>query len=135
MGAINRAAGTVGIIGGLFLAISGSVGMVSTLQFIKSVLENLNILSPEIRMVFNVLILLAALGGITVIIGGYLIYKDFHRIGKILVIIGCGVGLFGLIIQAFLAWLNGSLTEFKTYMTSTLQGIGILLSILCVKIA
>ena len=135
VGAINRTAGAIGMVGGLLLTLSGAVGMVSTLQFIKSVLESLNLLGSEMRMLFNVLIFLAALGGITVMIGGYLIYKDFHRIGKILVVIGCGVGLLGLLIQAFLAWINGSLSEFKTYMTSTFQGIGILLSIICVKIA
>jgi len=53
-----------------------------------------------------VLIFIAALGGISVIIGGLLMLY-VPKLGKLLVMLGAGLGLFGFLIPMSLAWYQG----------------------------
>ena len=134
-GARNKPAGIMAIIGGILLTISGSIGMVAILKFLKDVLDNMGMGSSELSLAFKIMILLAAFGGLTVILGGLLIFKNFFRSGRFLIMLGAGMGLIGLIIQVIVHWRNGTLGEFEAWMTSSVQGIGILLSIAAAKIA
>ncbi len=61
---------------------------------------------PLIGTIFRVLIFIAALGGISVIIGGLLTFY-VPRTGKILVMLGAGLGLFTFLIPMYLAWYQG----------------------------
>ncbi len=78
------------------------------------------------------LIFLAALGGISVTIGGLLIL-NVPRIGKLLVTLGAGLGLLGFMIPMSLAWHQGiPITElFKGYVSPTVGYVlGIMLTII-----
>ena len=78
------------------------------------------------------LIFVAALGGISVIIGGLLTFY-VPWIGKLLVMLGVELGLFGFMIPMSLAWYQGMpINElFKGYVSSTWQyALGIMLTII-----
>ncbi len=134
-GARNKPACIIAIIGGLLLVITGWTGMVGTLKFLKDVLASIGISGSEAELVFKILIILAALGGITVILGGLLIYKNFFRSGRFLIMLGAGIGLIGLIIQASLAYMNGTFGEFSAWASTSIQGLGVLLSIIATVIS
>ena len=88
--------------------------------------------SPILATIFKVLIFRAALGGISVIIGGLLILR-VPRVGKLLVMLGAGLGLFGFMIPMSLAWYQGiPINElFKGYVSSTWEYVlGIMLTII-----
>ena len=72
------------------------------LEYIQPVVSAL----PILATIFNVLIFIAALGGISVIIGGLLILH-LPRTGKLLVMLGAGLGLFGFMLPMSLAWYQG----------------------------
>jgi len=79
-----------------------------------------------------VLIFIAALGGSSVITGGLLTFY-VPRIGKLLVMLGAGLALFGFMIPMSLAWYQGMpINElFKGYVSSTWQYVlGIMLKII-----
>ena len=92
------------ILSGILLMISGtsgSIGVYGTiLSLITSFVENDLVLST-LRVVAFILIFIASLGGISVIFGGYLIYKSQVRMGKFIIGIIAGVGIPGLLLALF----------------------------------
>jgi hypothetical protein len=84
------------IIGGLLLIVSGTRGPIGILLII---LEKTTLLirDPLIltvaAMVALFLVILSLLGGFTVILGGYMIYKNHEGTGKMLIGLGAGVGI------------------------------------------
>jgi hypothetical protein len=132
----NKWAGILAIIGGILLFISGTAGMVDLLESLRDiVIEYMGDASSTIENIFWVLIIIAMLGGISVIIGGYLIYKDHPIAGKILIMLGAGMGLIGLIINIIIAIYHGETGNFLNWLITTFAGIGIILAIIAQRIA
>ncbi|MFX1561738.1 MAG: hypothetical protein ACFFDP_00325 [Promethearchaeota archaeon] len=109
----NKGGIIVGLISGILLIIGGAtggVGLFGTLPFIAAVLG----LPAEIMMIINIALLIlefiASLGGIAVIIGVLLVAKERIGFGKLLIMLGAGMGLFGLILFGVAMFLSGYLT-------------------------
>lgn len=130
----DRNAGILAITGGVLLSIGGWIGMINLLSIIKEiVVEEMGIGNSSILLLFKILIFFAGLGGLSIIIGGMLVLKDEFDLGRILILLGVGVGVIGFVISVVVNWLNGSLTNFYGYLFHTLEGVGLLLSIIASK--
>ena len=128
----NKIAGVLCIVGGALLVVAGTTGMKPLLEQILKYIQPTVDASPILATIFRVLIFIAALGGISVIIGGLLIL-NVPRIGKLLVMLGAGLGLLGFLIPMSLAWHQGiPLNElFEGYVSSTAGYVlGIMLTII-----
>jgi hypothetical protein len=98
------------IVGGICLLIAGITGM-AAMDTVRSVVEEkLGIHDTNIHTIFIALILIASLGGIAVIVGGFLIGGSLVRTGKLLIALGAGIGLLGLIIAFLISYYNGNPT-------------------------
>jgi hypothetical protein len=124
----NKTAGILCIVGGALLVVAGTTAMKPLLEEILRYIQPTINASPILATIFRVLIFVAALGGISVIIGGLLIL-NVPRIGKLLVMLGAGLGLFGFMIPLSLGIpINGL---FKGYVSSTWGYVlGIMLTII-----
>ena len=128
----NRTAGILCIVGGALLAVAGTTGMKPLLEEILKYIQPAVDAYPLIGTIFRVFIFVAALGGISVAIGGLLTFY-VPRTGKILVMLGAGLGLFGFMIPMSLAWHQGiPINELlKGYVSPTLGYVlGIMLTII-----
>ena len=126
----------IAIIGGILLFISGTAGMVNFLESLHDIVNELMGESNDtIENVFWVLIIIAMLGGISVMIGGYLIWKDFPIAGKIFIILGTSMGIIGLIISLISALYHGETDNFMNWLTTSFAGIGVILAIAAQRIA
>ena len=116
----NKIAGILFIVGGALLVVAGTTGMEPLLEEILKYIQPTVDASLILASIFRVLIFIAALGGISVIIGGLLTFY-VPRIGKLLVMLGAGLGLFGFLIPMMLAWYQGiPINElFGGYVSST----------------
>ena len=79
------------------LLVSGYTGARPVNNFF-SLLEEIFGSRPFLIVLAYVFVGLASLGGFTVLAGGYLIWKDRVRIGRILILIGSGAGFFTLVL-------------------------------------
>jgi hypothetical protein len=128
----NRTAGLLCIMGGALLVVAGTTGMKPLLEEILMYIQPAVDASPILSTIFRVLIFIAALGGISVTIGGLLTFY-VPRIGKLLVMLGAGLGLLGFMIPMMLAWHQGiPINElFKGYVSPTVGYVlGIMLTII-----
>jgi hypothetical protein len=116
----NKIAGLLCIAGGALLVVAGTVGMKPFLEEILKFIQPAVDASPILATIFKVLIFIAALGGISVIIGGLLMFY-VPKIGNLLVTLGAGLGLFGFLIPMMLAWYQGIPINrlFGGYVSST----------------
>ncbi len=101
---INKAAGLVAILGGILMLLSGTTGAATWSELGEIVIEYTGI--DSLGIVFQVLVLIGSLGGIVVILGGLMfrgnIWAENDKrfpIGKLLITLGAGLGLFGVIIM------------------------------------
>jgi len=119
-------------VGFLCIVVAGTTGMKPLLEEILGYIQPTVYASPTLATIFRVLIFVVALVGISVIIGGLLILH-IPRIGKLLVMLGAGLGLFGFMIPLSLAWHQGIPINglFEGYVSST-RGyvLGIMLTII-----
>ncbi|RLI48214.1 MAG: hypothetical protein DRO73_09910 [Candidatus Thorarchaeota archaeon] len=128
------------IIGGVLLISVGAVGSIgfwTCLEYINSILE----LAPPygvVQVVSYVLLFIASLGGVGVIVGGYLMTT--HRFGteKFVIGIAAGMSLIGLLIQlgttVYFSGLQG-FTDMMSMIAQSAGWIGIILSILARRTA
>jgi hypothetical protein len=129
---MSKIAGALAVVGGVMLVFGGFAGTAqSTLDTVKTLTEKWfpdNGQKGNILTILTIMTYLAMLGGFAVILGGYLMWKDWDIAGKILVWLGTGVGILSLVISAIIALATGN---WDTYVVSnlTLVGIGIVLSI------
>ena len=116
----NKTAGLLCIVGSALLMAAATIGMKPLLEKILKHIQPAVDTSPILATIFRVLILIAALGGISVMIGGLLTFQ-IPRIGKLLVMLGAGLGLFGFMIPMSLAGHQGKpISElFKDNVSST----------------
>jgi hypothetical protein len=70
----NKTAGLLCIAGGALLVVTGTTGMKPLLEQIQKYIQPAVDASPILATIFSVLIFVAALGGISVIIGGLLTF-------------------------------------------------------------
>jgi len=121
-----RKAMYIAIVAGILLLLSGISGLATWETIGEFVEENVSD-NEAIQIVFAVLIFIASLGGIAVIIGGILIGKDKLGTGRFLIMLGAGMGIIGLIVSIYVAYVQGSLTIGGFF---SLGFIGIVLSII-----
>ena len=132
----NRTAGILAVIGGLFILIGGGTGMARFLSELSEIVQDLlGGKNETVETIFWILIIIAALGGISVIIGGLLIYKEYIIPGKILTALGAGIGVIGLILGIVTAFAKGEELQFFSWLTTSLMGIGLVLSLVARMIA
>ncbi len=122
----------VAIVGGIMLLISGTNG-VSTMETLQGIITLVAGEHQLIIYTFIVLIIIAALGGLSVICGGILIWRGRVTPGKILIFLGAGGGLIGLLIN-IIPWLvqEGAVT---LDWVLDLEILGLILSVAAQKIA
>ncbi|MFX1259232.1 MAG: zinc ribbon domain-containing protein, partial [Promethearchaeota archaeon] len=97
-------------------------------------------LTTVLTVLITLLLVIMAGGGISVIIGAILIYINMYKLGKIIIALGTGMGLFGIIM--FLIWeasfVNpvNTLTDFGFFLLSLLLNfyfIGVLMAFIAKK--
>jgi hypothetical protein len=118
----SEAAILAGIAGGL-LIFSGWTGARPVDHFF-TLLEGIFGDRPFLIVLAYVFVGLASLGGFGVILGGYLIWKDRVRTGRILILVGSGAGFFTLL---FFVLVNLRREEFSLILSvlPTVAGIGV----------
>lgn len=119
------------LVSGVLLLISGISGA-GTWRSLRVGLENYVALPPNVELALQIIIVLGALGGLTVLAAAYLLWKGLKRTGRLLVTIGVGIGLIGLTLAILLALVNGSLESFLSPSTGL---VGIVLSIVARMLA
>lgn len=120
----NQAMG-IAIIAGALLLIAGISGA-TTWEAVKGFVASQFPGNEILEFVFVILIFIASLGGIAVIIGGLLIGKKKIGTGRLLILLGAGIGIIGLIFSTIVAYNEGNLTIGSFLSIGT---IGIILSI------
>ena len=122
----NKTAMYLAVAAGVLLLVAGITG-VAMIQTIKDFVTNMFPGNDILNIVFMILLLLAALGGILVIVGGVLIGKNKVGGGKVLITIGVGAGLVGLIIALVISAKQGALV---TGSGGIIGFVGIVLSVI-----
>ena len=121
----NKKAMIIAIIAGILLLMSGVSGF-ATWETIKAFVTQNIVDNFIVQIIFTILIFIASLGGLAVIIGGFLISKEKIRSGKLFITLGAGLGLIGLIFSIVVAYMEHSLTLGSFLSLGT---IGLILSI------
>lgn len=127
----NSLAKKLAIISGLLLLLSGGSGVAA----IKMLAEILFSIIPENKLLiwmFTFLIIIASFGGITVMIGGFLIGKHKVTLGRILIQLGSGMGVLGLLLMILVAIINGRFIMGSFFSIGTL---GVTLSVIAVLVS
>ncbi|MHA1247797.1 MAG: hypothetical protein ACTSPE_10750 [Candidatus Thorarchaeota archaeon] len=128
------------VIGGILLISVGAVGSIgfwAYLEYINSIPE-LAPLYGVVQVVLYVLLFIASLGGVGVIVGGYLMTTHRFGTGKFVIGIAAGMSLIGLLIQLGTTVYFSGLQGFIDMMSMIAQSagwIGIILSILARRTA
>ncbi len=117
-----KAAGYLVIVGGVLLLLGGITGGTFMWELAGKAADALfdGETASQVGMVLQWIIFLATLGGLVVIIAGWLILKGVPVIPKILIYIGMGVGLLSLIIGAVVAQATG---HYDTWLQAQLLNI------------
>jgi len=127
------------LVGGSLLMASGVSGGLGLYGFLLSLLEE--VLAPPydavVSCVMTFLTFLASLGGLTVFLGGLLIYMGRLTTGKFLIRLGSGTGVLGYFAMLASRAIGG-VEEFKLFLysaASSLGWIGITFSVACLVLA
>jgi len=99
---------------GILLVIAGTTGSVGVYGAVLSMLiqsSQETTIRAVLEWIALTLVLLASLGGFSVILGGYLIYKSRVKLGKLIISIGVGVGIPGLLLAVFAGIATQSLSS------------------------
>jgi hypothetical protein len=115
----------ISLLSGFLLLLSGSNGAAVWEDIGYLVLEYVNVFL--VKLLFFIAIIIASLGGLSVIIGGYLILKKKRTLGRLLILIAPGAGIISILFQVYLNIINPNVL-FSFFMSTTT--IGIILSIL-----
>jgi hypothetical protein len=137
----NRTPFLLALIGGILLWIAGATGSVGIAGTITQIIASIPELAPFVdilNLIYYILLILAGLGGITVIGGGALMTTNRVGTGKFLIGIGAGMGLISLIIQiAQNIYTFGAGVALDLFLATamTTVGAGILISIAARRLA
>jgi hypothetical protein len=137
----NRLAACIAFVSGILFLASGYKANIWIYEFIAS--EFLSIQS--LRQFWNLVIvpigllaILSQLGGITVMMGAGFFAANRVNLGKLLVMIGTGQGLFTIAIRILVELWSGqfwSVNNYVTWLTSTATGLGILFAVVTPTVA
>jgi hypothetical protein len=95
----NDQAGLLGALAGILLAITGWTGYRSVDHLFDLFAEIFGIgRNPILRIVAAVFIGIASLGGLSVLFGAFLIWRDRVRFGRMFILLGSGAGFFTLLV-------------------------------------
>jgi hypothetical protein len=131
----NRVAGAIAFTSGILFLLSGYKANIMIYHLIEN---EVRIHAAEQFLIFilfpiGILALLSQLGGITVIMGAGLFVANRVNIGKFLVVIGTGQGLFTIVLRVILdIWSGHSplANNYVTWLTSSAAGLGILFAVM-----
>ena len=93
----NAEAALLAGLAGALLLVSGYTGVRSVDRFF-TLLEGVFGNAAFLIVLAYAFIAIASLGGFTVMFGGYLIWKDRVRLGRIVILLGSGAGFFTLLL-------------------------------------
>jgi hypothetical protein len=93
----NAEAATFATVAGIVLIVSGYAGTRSVERMFTLLVDVFGV-NPVFRVVAYIVFGIASLGGFSVIFGGYMIWKDRVRVGRIFILIGSGAGFFTLLV-------------------------------------
>jgi len=93
----NDKAALLAAVAGILLIVSGYTGVRSVDRFF-TLLEDVFGNRPSLIVLAYVFIGIASLGGFAVLFGGYLIWRDRVRLGRVIILIGSGAGFFTLLL-------------------------------------
>lgn len=125
------------IVAGVFLIVSGTrgpVGIYETIMKTLSMITSDPLILSVAGTIALVFVTLSSLGGFTVILGGFLAYRNHVRTGKLLMSIGAGFGIFSFILLLITIVLSGDLS-IVTSEYSPIGWVGIILSFVARTIA
>jgi hypothetical protein len=125
----RRTAFLSALVGGTCLIIAGASGGVGIYAMAATQLQSLYpqypMLATIVGIVLPALSFIASLGGIAVIIGGILILGVRLTTGKFLIMIGAGVGIFGIILGLASGLISGlTLAQSAQAVFATYQIVG-----------
>jgi len=132
----NRAAAAIAFVSGILFITSGYKANIAIYNLIESqiiAIDGLRDLWQYLIAPIGVLALLAQLGGITVLFGAGFFAANRVNIGKFLVIVGTGQGLFTIAIRILTEIWTGqiwSINNYVIWLTSSGAGLGILFAVL-----
>ncbi len=132
----NRAAAAIAFISGILFISSGYKANIAIYNLIESqifAIDGLRDFWQYLIVPIGVLALLAQLGGITVLFGAGFFAANRVNIGKFLVIVGTGQGLFTIAIRILTEIWTGqiwSINNYVIWLTSSGAGLGILFAVL-----
>ena len=137
----NRAAAAIAFISGILFISSGykaNIAIYSIIQDQIIAIDSLRDFWQYLLTPIGVLALLAQLGGVTVLFGAAFFAANRVNLGKLLVMVGTGQGLFTIAIRILVELWSGqlwSVNNYITWLTSTATGLGILFAIVAPTIA
>ena len=109
----NSLAFTLSVPAGILLLLKGIAGPTEAYSWLLNYLSSGIIADQTIQSIITtillILIFISTLGGISVIAGGFLVWKNHITIGKILISLGAGVGFFWVIFLIFTLASTGNL--------------------------
>jgi hypothetical protein len=135
----NRAAAAIAFVSGILFISSGYKANIAIYNLIESqiiAVDGLREIWQYLITPIGVLALLAQLGGITVLFGAGFFAANRVNIGKFLVIVGTGQGLFTIAIRILTVFITNQsessalLYNYVTWLTSSAAGLGVLFAIL-----
>lgn len=112
---------------------TGSIGLFALITEIPTLFPQLAGIAWLINIVLYVLVFLAGLGGISVILGGTLLAGGRLSTGKLLIMLGAGMGLIGLLISLGQILLTFGLVALMNFLMLAAQSagwVGVVLSII-----
>ncbi len=143
----NRAAAAIAFVSGILFISSGYKANYAIYYLIRDQIGDQIVAIASLRDLWqylimpigdNVLALLAQLGGITVLFGAGFFAANRVNLGKLLVMVGTGQGLFTIAIRIIAEIWSGqlwSVNNYVTWLTSTATGLGILFAVVAPTIA
>jgi hypothetical protein len=135
----NRIAAAIAFVSGVLFISSGYKANIAIYYLIESqifAIDGLRDFWQYLITPIGVLALLAQLGGITVLLGAGFFAANRVNIGKFLVIVGTGQGLFTIAIRILTEFLTNQsefsvfFNNYVTWLTSSAVGLGILFAVL-----
>jgi hypothetical protein len=137
----NRAAAAIAFVSGILFIFSGYKANIAIYNLIQDqiiAIDGLRDFWQYLLAPIGVLAILAQLGGITVLFGAGFFAANRVNLGKLLVMIGTGQGLFTIATRIVVEIWSGqlwSVNNYVTWLTSTATGLGILFAVVAPTIA
>jgi hypothetical protein len=137
----NRAAAIIAFVSGILFLSSGYKANLEIYNLVTNqiiAIDGLRDFWQYIITPIGVLALLSQLGGITVLFGAGFFAANRVNIGKFLVIVGTGQGLFTIAIRVLTEIWTGqiwSINNYVTWLTSSATGLGILFAVLAQSVS